>query len=86
MTDRITSAPAGAKAPAAKKLRTYRVCYVATIAEWYEIEAKSRADAEERAYCEGVQVDRLGNDCDRGECSTVVPTGDIILVKKGGAQ
>lgn len=67
-------------------LKTYRVRYVVTLTEWYEVEATSPDDAEERAYCEGVLVEPCGKPCDRGECHDVVPGGTVIAVTTGGAR
>ena len=61
-------------------LKKYRVPYVVTLTEWYEIEATGKRDAIERAYCEGVQVDELGNPCDRGVCHEAIEDGDAVLV------
>lgn len=60
----------------------YRVLFAVTRAEYYEIDATDADDAEERAYVDGRQVDRLGNPASVGEgvdavvCeSTVVSPG-----------
>jgi len=54
------------KTARAKKTRTYRVLYAVTRGEYYEIEASSAKEAEDRAFAEGELVD------DRGETTDVV--------------
>jgi len=40
----------------ATKLKTYRVMYTVTRAEYYDIDARNKRDAEERAFEEGMLV------------------------------
>lgn len=66
-------------------LKTYRVGYVATYCEWYEVEASSPEDAEDTAHWDGVQVDRDGRPCDSGPCVDRY-VDEIIALPTGGGR
>jgi hypothetical protein len=56
------------KAAPKKRTRKYRVLYAVTRSEYYEIEATSAREAEDRAFSEGELVDDLSEATSVVEC------------------